>query len=1261
MLKALDVIGFKSFADKTRFDFSPGITGVVGPNGSGKSNVVDAVKWILGNQSAKSLRGKEMTDVIFNGANGRKGSGFAEATLTFDNSSGFLPVERQEVSIGRRIWNSGDSEYLINHQTARLKDIKDLLADSGIGVSAYCIIEQGRVAQILQSNPANRRTVFEEAAGISRFKGRKAEAERKLARVEQNLQRLTDIVDEVEARLNATRTQAAKAAKYRELSEELRELWQGLAADDARRLNARIADARQALEADQKQVQELNERQQRIELQLRQLDESISGIDDRLGELGRRTGQFRQRIATHQTTIRHQLARCGEMETDLVRLRRQQLIVSNRVRETQAEAERTRLVLAEQTRDFETLQLSMQQKQNTIETLIQAVKQNRAAAESQRRALLEGTREQAEIRARLDAIEGRLEQLDLNEQRRESNREALLAELERTEQALLEQNREVRQAGEKVARDESEVDQLVGARDRLREQRHELEQRIVRDREGRSAAQARKVVLEEIEQQAGIGLAEEEILDRSRTRENSPWNAIRGRVADFLDVDLEYAPLLDVALGARARLLLIDRIEPLAEYLARAATPIHGRVGFHSVSERSSSGDEREPSPDLADRPGVVMRADRMLKASSSDTRLAAALLGRTWVVETLQVALGLQGEEVGRDARFVTLQGELLESDGTLFAGTLQQEASLFSRRGELRRLKQELREFDRSIVESERALAELDERHRERETEIQSARETLQESRERLSEVRSEVLGSESRLSRLREQAEQFAQESERDRLAREELTGEMAAAEDRRDELGRELDQRQAEIAELERKELAAEEKMQTYDRQFASDKLELAKQEERVLNLNEAYRRMKADLESRRQQRIEADKRFERATKAKREIVLTVLNTEAELAELYLEEEDLALQSEALLMDKDEARLQRGRLNQQDAAIRGQRRTLDERVHQSEMRVRDLSYQLQSLEEKIQEEYQVVLADLVESGVSAIRAYAESPPTAPSDSSDPPEAGVEQAGALPPAPKGEPAGPADRELELPDGFDYDAIHDELESRVNRLRRKIKLMGSVDAESLADLDELQSRFTMLSMQLQDLVEARNSLGEIIRKINQESKRLFSQTFEAIRGHFQELFRKLFGGGEGDIILEDPNDILECGVDIVARPPGKELRSISLLSGGEKTMTAVALLMAIFKTRPSPFCILDEVDAALDEANIDRFIKVVKEFEDSTQFIIITHRKPTMTVCDVLYGVTMEQSGVSKRMSVKFDEVGDNGEFKTTGKQDSSAGNAA
>ncbi|MBD3676549.1 MAG: chromosome segregation protein SMC [Planctomycetaceae bacterium] len=1292
MLKSLDVIGFKSFADKTSFAFSPGITGVVGPNGSGKSNVVDAVKWILGNQSAKSLRGKEMTDVIFNGSTGRKGAGFAEATLTFDNSTGYLPTEHQEVKIGRRIWSSGDAEYLLNNQTARLRDIKDMLSGSGIGASAYCIIEQGRVDQILQSNPAKRRAVFEEAAGISRFKGRKAEAERKLERVDQNLRRLTDIVDSLEAQLVSRRSQAAKAAKYREISEELKELWLGLSADEYRHYNTLHEDFSRQLKKRQAEQQEFTESQNLIDEQLKSLDQSIGQIEDQLRDVEREAGQFRQKITAHQTTIRHQAARRQEMDTETIRLRKQRQIAQNRAAEAQREMERTKTVLNEQTSDFETLKLSIQQKQNAVEAQIQTLKTLRQRAEALRQRLLTETRAQAEAKSRLENITDQQTHLDSTLRQTQQELVEREQEIEELENKLLQQNEKVRAATEMVQQADASVSNLVQERDNLRQTLSEMKQNITRLREERSAARARKTVLEDLEsRQEGLGIGAQDILERSESTDISPWNRIQGSVADRFEVDLEHAPLVELALGSKASLILIDELGPLVDYLKHAKSPITGRVGFRSIPEFTA---EESQSESLDDEPGVVARADRLVKTTDSDAALATELLGNTWVVESLPVALRLLRQTPKNTRqRFITLQGELLETDGTLFVGTMSQESAILSRRSELKRLKVDLTKYDDRIAFEETRVGDVESQIADHQQQLDESRTNLQHARESLNTVKNLASGSEGELNRRQQKLESLRETAQSINTRLTELEAERGEVEEQLSTFATRLEDLQSQISEIEAEEEKVESQLHEHDGQLADDKLELAKQEERVISLKQSFERLVDDLKLREQQQADAHRRYEQICTANRDAMLTVLNFEAELSELHLEEQDLSLRAEALLVAKDEARLQRGRLQHQENDLRGERRKVDEEIHQLEIKLRDINYQIQGIAERIEEEYQLVIQDVVDRGDSAIRTYlnnyyeavaAERPeesneeqdetgdqsddqeePQEQEENKDPNELTVEslkQAVVVQPR-EGEeklsqdsaetsaeqnPEDPA--ELVYPEELDYETIHAELEERVNRLRRKRKMMGAVDTDSLADLDELEQRYSALSTQLEDLVEARSSLEEIIRKINTESKRLFQESFASIRDHFRELFRKLFGGGEGDIILEDPNDILECGVEIVARPPGKELRSISLLSGGERTMTAVAMLMSIFKSKPSPFCILDEVDAALDEANIDRFINVLKEFQESTQFIIITHRKPTMTVCDVLYGVTMEQSGVSKRMSVKFDEVNEHGEFQSS-----------
>ncbi len=405
MLKSLDLFGFKSFADRTRFDFDPGVTGVVGPNGSGKSNVVDAIKWILGVQSAKSLRGKSMADVIFNGSTSRKPSSLAEATLTFDNASGFLPREAQEVQVGRRLYRSGDSEYLINGEAVRLKDVLKLFMGTGAGSAAYCIIEQGRVDQILQANATNRRKVFEEAAGISRFKSDKEEAERKLVRVEQNLLRLTDIVDEVESQLNSLRSQAAKATKYRDASEALRTAWLGLAADDYRFLSSGLEEIEQSAGSQETQIEQINGEHREVEQRLAELDVEVSRADDHLRGVDREAADNREAIAGHESTIRHQQDRISDSANELVRLRRQRTVLSARAQEGLAERDRLQSQLQQQESDCQELTADLAERDAAAQELVDTLSKERQAIETRRGGMLEHVREATELASQITGIE----------------------------------------------------------------------------------------------------------------------------------------------------------------------------------------------------------------------------------------------------------------------------------------------------------------------------------------------------------------------------------------------------------------------------------------------------------------------------------------------------------------------------------------------------------------------------------------------------------------------------------------------------------------------------------------------------------------------------------------------------------------------------------------------------------------------------------------------------------------------------------------
>lgn len=1282
MLKSLELFGFKSFADRTRLDFSTGINCVVGPNGSGKSNVVDAMKWILGDQSAKSLRGKEMTDVIFNGSSSRKPSAFAEATLTFDNSTGLLPIDLQEVHIGRRIWRNGDAEYLLNRAPVRMKDIKDLFLGTGAGSAAYSIIEQGRVDQILQGNSTTRRSVFEEAAGISRFKARKVEAQRKLERVAQNLERLTDIVDEVEAQLNSTRSQAAKAAKYHDVSTSLKKWWLGLAADDYRHLTAERDHVQQLLVESTAKLTVLNEHQKAIEARESAFDANLSKLDDQLREVERRNSVGREAVAGHEATIQFQSARLHELESELTRLQKQQLTLASRSQDTRNEIDQQQQRLADFEIEYAENHDRVAAHDQRVQIAASELAEKRRQLDQDRTRRLELTRATSDATSSVTVLRTSIASLQSSQQKIISQRDALDGTIAERE---LERERSLRRVEEALQFQTASLNglrALQAQRASLLGTQENMKQTLAELRERRSAAIARKSLLEDLElRQEGLGIGVKDILNRARTSAQAPWNSVVGSVAELLDVDLERAALLEVALGPRSQLVVLREYQSLLDYLNQGSVLLTSRVGFVAIPDRITADplapvkhDDRfihlqidaESMPDLSREPGVVMRADQLVISDRGIVGLAAAVLADTWIVQSIDVAIRL-ATDLGQGLRFVTLQGELLEANGSLFVGTIRSETSLFSRKSELRRLKNDLIQLDREIALAEQALQTTYQSLTGADTELEASAAELDYANQRLADLKAEVSTQDQTLERLKRERHQSAQQlvAGNDQITRQQ--SELTIAEELSTTLEQDLQQIAAALTAAEVAIEALDARHRQFEQQRTDDQLDFAKQGERLQGLRSQASRLNDELKQRNAQHEEAERRYLTAASKREQIVLDILNVRATRDERLLVAEQIQTEVQRLSHAKHALRMERSQIVEQEQALRKQRHELADLHHTNEIRVRDITTSLASLAERLEEEYQVSLTELVESGVSSLallreernsktasgRGKASKDAKEDADPSDSDSAASDYGSANDDSSsemKHSPGEGAHSSIVDPANLTFNDVRPEIDAKVNRLRKQLKLMGNVNTDSLRDLEMQETRFTQLAAQLQDLVEAKQTLEDIIRKINAESKRLFLETFNEIRSNFQNLFRQVFGGGEGDVVLENQDDILDCGIDIAARPPGKELRSISLLSGGEKTMTAIALIMAIFKSKPSPYCILDEVDAALDEANVERFTAVVKALQQSTQFIMITHHKRSMTVADVLYGVTMEESGVSKRMVVRFEDVSDDGNFKSS-----------
>jgi len=1235
MLRQLELFGFKSFADRTAFDFAPGITCVVGPNGSGKSNVVDAIKWILGDQSAKSLRGKEMADVIFNGSAGRKASGLAEATLTFDNSTRLLRVDADEVRVGRRLYRSGESEYLLNGAAVRLKDVRDALLGTGAGTSAYSIIEQGRVDQILQANPATRRVVFEEAAGVSRYKNRRVDAERRLERVDQNLVRLRDIVQEVQSQLTTMRSQATRATKFREISAELRTVWTGHAADEHRRLTASATACDERVHELRAQLEQVQSELGVHESAQAEIESALVGAEQNYGRQQRELSTNREQIAVREATIRHQTTRHREMDAEIEQLRHERRNLAVRAKAVAVDLRTTAAAVTE-------LERSLSEQESVLAARTADAAKLQADAGAARELLEERRGRHAELARAGSEAENRETVLGAQRVDVVNSLSSAVHRRHESERVVAEAEEELNQRRETAEQAAARLRQSAGVADRLQRERLRLfdeqghsEHSLSAMRDQRIAWDARLQILETLEQrQEGLAQGVREILHRARTSGSAPWNQIVDCVGDLLEVSLEHAPLLEVALGNRAQLIVTRDLESLAEYLNSSPGALPGRVGFieapgaTAASLTVPASQERDTEAVRA-LPGVIARADELATEPEHVQGLAARLLSDTWIVESLSDARRLATE--WPTLRFVTLQGELLEPGGVLHAGLTPQETSIVSRRSELRQLRIDLRKLDGEIAEQVKELTllvknltSIDGEFALAEAEHQNAARNQDEARVLFEAQQREVDRLRLRLDQVRTEEQELS-----NRIANldDEIAGCRVAAERSRNDAAAEA----IAVSELAARIREAESLLTIVQEESSRQELELARHRERASSLRDVQTRLERDQTQRETQSRQATQRLEAAIGVRRELTLKILEAQADVAAFALVGESLAAAVGAVEHERSGLRSRRAKLSRELDQLDRRRRSLTDDMHAVEMQLREIRHAITNWETRIEEEFQLSLAELAASGVSALARFSDVMTGNDGDETN--------SGESP-----------DTSADL-SGASDDERRAAIEEHVQKLRRKLKALGHVNTEALESLEELESRHAHLSAQLQDLVEAKTALEEIIRRINGESRRLFTETFEVIRGHFRELFRKLFGGGEADIILEDPTDVLECGIDIVARPPGKELRSITLLSGGEKTLTAIALLFAMFKSKPSPYCILDEVDAALDEANVERYASILGDFIHMTQFVVITHRKRTMTSADVIYGVTMEQAGVSKRMSVKFEDVSDNGEIRSRG----------
>lgn len=1231
-LKKLILHGFKSFADRTEFHFDSPITGIVGPNGCGKSNVVDGFKWVLGEQSAKSLRGEAMMDCIFNGSGGRKPAGMAEVTLVFENpkredGARTLNLDADEVSVGRRLFRDGTSEYQINNHNSRLKDVRELFLDTGVGVDAYSVIEQGRVAALLEANPEERRLIFEEAAGISKFKQRKKEAVRKLEKVDQNLLRVNDIVEEVDKRLRSVKIQAGRARTFKEYNDRLVELRLGYALQEYHAHHGQLADlqtqredavfrledanadltkASSELAEKREQFEKLSQQKQASEYELVQAKAAMQSAKQRQDYAERELGQIAEQLeafARDKADVERKLAEVTESlasETETLQ------------RLTEEVEERGRLI-AERQQAFRDGQLR-------LNTISQEVEQNKAA-------ILDLMRQLAATNSRLGAIEIERKNIAAQQSRIAERRRVVVEEIQSVDAQKAATREKLDGVLAYIADQQSKLEACRAESQNLGKQIAQLSEYLGAAKEHRSGLISRQNLLKDLEaKREGVSEGVKSVLRERDTK----FPFVRGLVADVLRVDVEHAHVIEAALDGRDQWLVTKDDDVNAAIAAREAfEDLEGRVNILSGSgfQAVSADEQAESLYDWNQHPQKLRLAIDLVRFEPRDAAIAEHLLGTTVIVDALADAVELhRAGPIGY--RYVTQAGEVIEADGTLRAGPLTAAMGLLSRHAELEAIAQQIGEVDSRIEQLTAQVTEGNAAARELTEQENSLRNEVYKSNTAKVELTSQIAQADDRLSALNREQPLLERELATflEQIGR--LRTEEATLSENRQAMESEQTSRQQQIEELTAAHQQLAEELRQSGEQLTSERVTLGQVQEKQLASQQQVQRQTAA-------QAELAQQVERIAKSAESVAARRGGVERELenakdaeAELVERQETLAKQIEAFVTQVQEAGVAVQSLTERVEELRAEHTAVEQALHGIELKTGELKVRLETLVQRTLDELQLDLphryASLSEEGGSGYQ---------------------------------------------PGDVDWDAVAEEIKD----LREKIHRLGNVNLDAIAEQDELEQRQQFLATQLTDLIDSKRQLEQLIDEINTESGLRFEQTFNAVREHFQGMFRKLFGGGKADIYLEleveDKNakpfegpdgqmilpekkkvDILDAGIEIMAHPPGKKPATISQLSGGEKTMTCIALLMSIFKSKPSPFCILDEVDAALDEANNGRFNLIVEEFVEQSQFIVITHSKRTMQIADTLFGVTMQEQGVSKKVAVKFDQVDAHGRIKET-----------
>ncbi|MDT2659065.1 chromosome segregation protein SMC [Enterococcus hulanensis] len=1187
-LKRIEIAGFKSFADRTKIEFEQGVTAVIGPNGSGKSNITEAIRWVLGEQSAKSLRGGKMPDIIFAGSDSRKQLNIAEVTVVLDNTDNYLPLGFSEVSVTRRYRRTGESDFFINKKACRLKDIQDLFMDSGLGKESFSIISQGKVEAIFASKPEDRRGIFEEAAGVLKYKQRKRKAEQKLFETEDNLSRVQDIIYELEDQLTPLAAQSEAAKEFLALKKEL----------TVTDVSLTVAKIKQTRDSWQSAKTDFDELSKTVEEKGRFIQET----EMQLGVLREKRGSLDEQLETGQQQLLH-------LSEALKQAEGQKELLSERSKNTQKTSAEYQTTLTDQRKkrdeaqlnlkDVQTQQADKQAEKIALEEKIQQLKAESEKYKKSPKELLEDLRgtyvelmqEAANVSNELKYLERQYTQETAKNQQSMTRFEALREQLEDlTAQQTAAKTKS--QSLEVQLTEEQEDYRRLAAEKNAAQQQLQKEQQLMYDLMNQvQQARARQKSLQDIQENysgfyQGV---------RSVLQHKDQLSGIVGAVAELIQVPKEYTLAIETALGAAAQHIIVENEKDARQGIIFLKKQRSGRGTFlplTTIKPRSLGAHQYQA---IKDEEGFLGIASELVAFQENVAPVMQNLLGAIVIAKDLNSANQL-ARLLRYQVRVVSLDGDVMNAGGSMTGGAMKQ-----GNRGNLFNQGHELAEWTKRYEEINQALQAKEKFVRELQTKVAEQTETLETLR---------TQGEQTRLAYQEAQSGEERVSTELTRLQKEQTLFSYEAK-----ELESFLKDYQTQKDTLEFQQVELKTQQEKINQEIQQLNEESDQLEEKRASISAELSRLQADYAVLDERLLYLERQALSFEEQINELTRQITSLENQILALSSDSSDHEESEESLNQRLTELATAREHLQEQLNVWKETRQSLQKQVDQSDSALTEANReQKQLLARQSQADVQ---KNRYELKLDNALTYLQE------------EYSLTFEGAEAQA-------------------DPDIDQQSAQNEVSRLKQAIEKLGPVNLNAIEQYQQVEERYDFLTTQRDDLLSAKDQLFETMDEMDDEVKTRFYTTFEAIREKFNVVFPNMFGGGRAELVLTNPDDLLNTGIEIEAQPPGKKLQSLSLLSGGERALTAIALLFSIIQVRPVPFCVLDEVEAALDEANVSRFGRYLSAFQDDTQFIVVTHRKGTMEAADVLYGVTMQESGVSKIISVRLEEVKEDGKFQ-------------